>query len=182
MHIISGLFFMAILITPNAATWKIDFGESLAGTDWRVINDGVMGGLSQGQGYLTDSSLVFEGRVSLENNGGFASLRAPYAQYNLENYTEVCIRCRTRGQSFALVMETSPRWYDVNYKAPVATKGFDWEVITLPLLDFQGYQVGRKKRETLKEDLLSEIIRFGFITNDKRASEFALEIDWIEFR
>ena len=41
------------------------------GQDWQVINDGVMGGLPKGTINFTDTSLVFQGSVSLENFGGF---------------------------------------------------------------------------------------------------------------
>ena len=57
-----------------------DFGtkNSAASRDWRVINDGVMGGLSQGRALLTEESILFEGEISLENNGGFSSLKSPF--------------------------------------------------------------------------------------------------------
>ena len=42
---------------------------------WQIVNDSVMGGLSTSQAYEKDNSLIFTGNVSLENNGGFASIR-----------------------------------------------------------------------------------------------------------
>ncbi len=42
---------------------------------WRAINDGVMGGISAGRMVGIDYGLSFEGELSLENNGGFASVR-----------------------------------------------------------------------------------------------------------
>jgi hypothetical protein len=42
---------------------------------WSSINDGVMGGVSVGQIVKTAEGLRFEGRLSLENNGGFAPTR-----------------------------------------------------------------------------------------------------------
>lgn len=41
---------------------------------WRITNDGVMGGLSQSSATVANGSLCFEGVLSLENNGGFASM------------------------------------------------------------------------------------------------------------
>ena len=55
---------------------KIDFGKKKDGRNWQVVNDGVMGGLSEGEAQLTDDSVVFKGNVSLDNNGGFSSLRS----------------------------------------------------------------------------------------------------------
>ena len=43
---------------------------------WRIVNDGVMGGISKSNIYLNEvSNIIFAGNVSLENNGGFASIR-----------------------------------------------------------------------------------------------------------
>ena len=43
---------------------------------WGVVDDGVMGGLSRGKlAYTEQGTLVFSGDLSLENNGGFSSLR-----------------------------------------------------------------------------------------------------------
>ena len=44
--------------------------------EWRIVNDGVMGGLSKGNISFTDGgTMVFKGNLSLENNGGFSSVR-----------------------------------------------------------------------------------------------------------
>ena len=46
--------------------------------DWHPINDGVMGGASISQlRFDSAGHAVFEGEVSLHNNGGFASVRTP---------------------------------------------------------------------------------------------------------
>lgn len=45
---------------------------------WTVVNDTVMGGRSDSTLRLRDGVVMFSGEVSLANNGGFASVRAPY--------------------------------------------------------------------------------------------------------
>ena len=50
---------------------------------WRSINDGVMGGLSSGGMRLEDGIAVFSGTLSLENNGGFSSVRSIPAEHTL---------------------------------------------------------------------------------------------------
>jgi NADH dehydrogenase [ubiquinone] 1 alpha subcomplex assembly factor 1 len=53
-----------------------DFAGAVAGEDWQAVNDGVMGGVSEGTFQITDrNTLAFVGTLSLENNGGFASVR-----------------------------------------------------------------------------------------------------------
>ena len=47
------------------------------GMSWQVVNDGVMGGLSEGK--LTPNlagTMMFSGMLSLENNGGFSTFRS----------------------------------------------------------------------------------------------------------
>jgi len=63
-----------------------DFGEGKDFGRWAIINDGVMGGLSQSQAQVTGDALLFKGSVSLKNNGGFVSLRGPMGRYDLSAY------------------------------------------------------------------------------------------------
>jgi monofunctional biosynthetic peptidoglycan transglycosylase len=54
----------------------INTGENVGLENWRIVNDDVMGGISKSNLYLnSNGNLIFEGEVSLENNGGFASCR-----------------------------------------------------------------------------------------------------------
>ena len=63
--------------------------------DWMVVNDGVMGGLSQSRPEITDrDTLVFTGNVSLENNGGFASIRHGAEPFGLEEGDGILIRVK----------------------------------------------------------------------------------------
>ena len=76
-----------LLILMISSTQKIDFGNGKDGQSWQVVNDGVMGGRSQGSKMLTENSMVFWGEVSLENNGGFSSLIFRISSYrNLKRY------------------------------------------------------------------------------------------------
>ena len=64
-----------------------NFQKSGELNDWLIVNDGVMGGLSQSEIVLSDSNTaVFQGTVSLENNGGFSSTRTSPRFYNLAGY------------------------------------------------------------------------------------------------
>ena len=61
----------------SAAKPLFDFvsGDAVAG--WNVVNDTVMGGVSSGRLAVEDDVLIFSGELSLDNNGGFASVRSP---------------------------------------------------------------------------------------------------------
>lgn len=63
-----------VLLMNDIYSYKIDFTDINEVGNWQVINDGVMGGLSKGQMIFTDDVSVFNGNISLENNGGFSSV------------------------------------------------------------------------------------------------------------
>ena len=71
-----------LLPSPSSAQASsdrlIDFAAGPEGR-WMVVNDGVMGGVSRSTIRRGDDvgTAVFEGTLSLENNGGFASVRTP---------------------------------------------------------------------------------------------------------
>ena len=66
--------------TPAAAaapTALFDFADAASATGWATQNDTVMGGVSQSTSTWANGQLVFQGTLSLENNGGFTSLVSP---------------------------------------------------------------------------------------------------------
>ena len=54
----------------------MDFTNPNTMRDCKIVNDAVMGGVSQSSLRQDIHGLFFEGLVSLENNGGFASMRS----------------------------------------------------------------------------------------------------------
>lgn len=158
----------------------IDFSdEQLNG--WYVLNDGVMGGLSKGRLTETDEGMIFFGSVSLENNGGFTSYRGPWQRYDLTEYKQVTIKYRSEGMQLAFTMETSQRWWIPNYKVDLVNSE-DWVTETFQLKDFKQYRLGSPTGRSFTEDIKDEIIRIGFITNEKRAGDFKFEVAYVEFR
>lgn len=161
---------------------KIDFGLKKDGKNWQVVNDGVMGGLSQGKAVLTENTVLFKGKVSLDNNGGFSSLRSSYSNKELSNYKEVEIKYRSTGISMAMSFSVSRRWYIPNYKTSLqGTKG-KWKTVSFKLSELKKHYIGKAVDETLDEEAQKKIIRYGFITDEKKYGDFEFEIDYIEFK
>ena len=73
----------------------IDFKEEQELQRWQIINDTVMGGKSWSSVKTQDGRLAFEGYVSLENNGGFASTRRAV---NSVNANQVSLRVQGDGR------------------------------------------------------------------------------------
>ncbi len=158
----------------------IDFGQGKTNS-WISVNDGVMGGRSIGLVNYEENLLRLEGEISFENNGGFASVRSDYFNKNLTEWSSVTIRYRSEGQSLGFVLNHYQRWYLPNYKVILPNTKMKWEEVTYSLEDFKEYRIGRPTGRSIDQGKLSEIIRFGFITNDKREGSFKAEIDFIEF-
>ena len=66
--------------SKTVASFESD--ECLA--SWTSVNDGVMGGISKGGFSRSEQgTLIFEGELSLEHNGGFPSIRMKPIELNL---------------------------------------------------------------------------------------------------
>jgi NADH dehydrogenase [ubiquinone] 1 alpha subcomplex assembly factor 1 len=178
--------YLIILLFPflmqQQNNYQIDFGEEKKGRYWSVVNDGVMGGLSRGSKKLTKNSLLFKGNVSLDNNGGFSSLRRSFSEFDISNFEYVEIKYRSSGISLALTFAVSRRWYVPNYKVSLDRTSSKWKTITLKLTDLRKYYIGKAMNEKLKKETLKEIIRIGFITDEKKYGDFEFEIDYIKFK
>ena len=74
--------------------YVIDFG-SAGETRWFSVNDTVMGGVSSGSLTYADETMLFEGTVSTDSNGGFTSVRSPQEGYDLSLYDRVLIRLKS---------------------------------------------------------------------------------------
>ncbi len=166
----------------SSTPYDIDFGTSCADCDWYVVLDGVMGGRSGGTVTETAESIIFKGNISLENNGGFASYRSPYGSYDLSSFKDVHVRYKSTGQNFALTLANYRRFYEPNFKASLPVTNGEWKEVVLPLSNFKKYRLGRLLSGTLSQEELANVIRLGLISNDKKASDFVIEIDYIRFK
>ena len=80
----------------NSQTFDIINPEKNVGlSNWNIVNDDVMGGISKS--YLSvnnDNNLIFNGYLSLENNGGFASSRLSFNSKTLEGVKSFKIKLK----------------------------------------------------------------------------------------
>jgi hypothetical protein len=76
---LAAIFGGAVCSVASAQELAMDFSDPEVVRRLWVVNDGVMGGVSQSRFRYDAGGVIFEGEVSLRNNGGFASLRGPVA-------------------------------------------------------------------------------------------------------
>lgn len=161
---------------------KFNFGNSHCGDcDWFVVLDGVMGGRSSGELKVRGNSLELSGKISLVNRGGFASIRTAYALTDLSVYKGIKIRYRATGQSFAFTLSNYRRFYLPRFKHTLHETGGNWRELVLAFDDFQKMRFSELLGGGPTVQELKKVIRLGLISNDKKASDYTLEIDYIEF-
>lgn len=172
------LLLAAVLVAGTP--WVLDLSVENERSKWRAVNDGVMGGLSRGVILETPDGIRFEGRISLENNGGFASLRRPMSKADLSEYKGVIITYKCPDVKTAFCIDPNPVWYQPNYRTALKPAE-EWTAVKVPFKDFVGRQVGRPVSGKLNAEKLSHIYQFGFITDEKREVDFALEVREVTF-
>lgn len=148
--------------------------------NWRIVNDGVMGGLSQSEIVPgADDTAVFRGILSLENNGGFSSTRIKPRSFDLGQYEALEIRIRGDGRTYQFRIRTDGRFDGVAYRQVFSTLDNEWMTIRLPLEDFSAVFRGRQLTNAAPL-AVDQIRQIGFLIADDRAGPFKLEIDWIK--
>jgi NADH dehydrogenase [ubiquinone] 1 alpha subcomplex assembly factor 1 len=145
---------------------------------WGSVNDGVMGGLSAGGMVQSSEGLSFKGTLSLENNGGFSSVRRLVSQ-DLSTATAVRIEVRGDGREYQFRIRQDNGFDGVAWRA-VFTSSAEWQQIEIPFDEFIPVFRGRQVPQA-GPVVPSAIRQIGFLVADKKAGEFELDIRRIEF-
>lgn len=164
---------MEIKESKNPMAWEAD------AEGWYVVNDGVMGGISKSETALTDrNTLLFSGTVSMENNGGFASIRNAAASFSLADGSGIRLRVKGDGKAYQLRVRTSNSFDGMAYKADFKSEKEVWKEFLIPweqfTATFRGNEV--KGAPELKGANIQQV---GFLIADKQEGSFKLEIAFL---
>lgn len=141
-------------------------GENGGGAGrWRSLNDGVMGGASSGTLSTTDDGrCMFSGNVSLDYNGGFASVRA-YVEEVGEDFDGVYIDAKSptgEAKTFLFILKDEPCLLEqTNFKVKFKV-GTEFTRVKIPFAAF--CRAERMGRVVLRPPLKIDAIReFGLM-------------------
>lgn len=153
-----------------------NFSENSDISKWQIINDGVMGGLSKGDFYLNkDGNGIFQGRISLENNGGFSSVQYAFDQIEVKQYSTFKLHIKGDGKAFQFRAKrtTSDKH---SYIATFKTTG-EWQLVTIEMKDMiPQYRGEQLPMSNYYGDQLEQVT---FLFGNKKEESFMLEIDKI---
>ncbi|MEM6830326.1 MAG: CIA30 family protein [Bacteroidota bacterium] len=153
-----------------------DFDTASDLKKWVIVDDVVMGGKSSGSFTLSpEGHGVFEGFVSLANNGGFSSVRHKFERKPVKSFSEIVLNVKGDGKNYQCRIKANSTDY-YSYVSTFATNG-DWQEIHIPLAEMYPSFRGRKlDQPNFSEGYLEEI---AFLIGNKKEEGFELMIDKI---
>lgn len=158
----------------------IDFSDPNEQEQWEIINDAVMGGISESRISITENhTALFQGSVSLENYGGFSSMRTYPRRFDLEGYQGLLVRIKGDGKEYRLRLRTDTRHDGIAYQTLFSTENNSWITARLPFDAFIPIFRGRVIEDAPALNV-SGIQRIGFMIADKQEGPFRLEIEWVK--
>lgn len=156
-----------------------DFSSTSDWSMWEIENDVVMGGISTSQ--LTRSKegyAVFTGKVSLENDGGFASMQYHFPPKDIAGYTKAVIRLKGDGKDYQFRIKADLK-ERADYIFTFKTTG-EWQTIEIQLNKMEpSYRGNKLNQPNFNSDQIQEV---RFMIGNGRAESFRLEIDKIELQ
>jgi hypothetical protein len=180
--LIGFIVFAADMVTMDSAEASdeqpmliFDFQQAAA-ADWSIVNDGVMGGRSQGFVSIADGVLRFEGEL-VTDGGGFTSVRTNRS-LDLTGYDGLALRVRGNGRRFEVEVFDGERygWRTVSRRAGFPTSQ-EWQTVRVPFSALRDTVFGRPVSVDRVD--LSSIERIGFYILDGIDGPFWLEVGGI---
>ncbi|GAB5466564.1 MAG: CIA30 family protein [Candidatus Kapaibacteriales bacterium] len=173
------LALLTFMSTSGEHKLLFDFNTESSLSEWRVVDDVVMGGVSSGNIIISDEGHgMFSGNVSLDNNGGFSSIRYRMNPISVEDYTKLILRLKGDEKSYQVRVKNSTSDMQ-SYINTFSTSG-EWEKISVTLNNLYPSFRGRKlEMPNFNHNNISEI---SILIANKRNEEFKLMIDkiWLE--
>ncbi|MGV6832219.1 MAG: CIA30 family protein [bacterium] len=171
--------FLVFMSVPQQEITIYNSSNTDSINNWMVVDDGVMGGLSQGNISLSDEGhAVFSGFVTTENNGGFSSIRYAFKEFDVNDHTYLVLRVKGDGSKYQCRLKDD-YYQRYTYVSSFETTG-EWQTIKLPLAEFYPYFRGYVlDMPNFPKKTLAQI---GILIGNKRKEKFHLEIESISLQ
>ena len=144
----SNLYFLFLIISlPAMTSQENEERLDLPLAQWRLVTDGVMGGVSQGQAQLADhegsACLHMTGEVSTRNNGGFLQVVHELGEADkaaLSQFSGIRVRARGNGEEYNVHLRTDRLWFPWQAYRATFTAGPEWNTVRIPFSAFAPYK------------------------------------------
>ncbi|KQC33787.1 hypothetical protein AAU57_10935 [Nonlabens sp. YIK11] len=172
------LFLFLSTLIMTAPIMIYDFNNENGLGDWRIEDDRVMGGISQGKVELTeDGHARFYGNVTVESNGGFSSVQNNSLDIKVTPDQIAKIKVKGDGNTYQFRIQHSNNARE-SYIKEFETTG-EWQTIEIKLNEMKPTYRGRNlNMPNFNHDQIKHA-RF-LIATKKVDQKFELLIDCIE--
>ena len=169
------------IVAPITGDIIVSFPDPASVAAWNNVDDSVMGGVSASTTEWSDGALVFSGRLSTDNNGGFASILGPVDRTIGERSagaTSLAINAVGDGRTYLLQLRAgtsgNDRW--ISRFTPQLLGDELLSPVVLPISSFE--PVDRFLRPTNTSQTLdpATIIQIGVYVLDGQVGEFQLAL------
>ncbi len=179
MKNITKIYLLILILFVMKAEAKVIYDFSLGENSrkWQIVDDGVMGGRSRGV-FKVDKygNGIFSGYISLDNYGGFSSIRLRTKAITVNDHKSIAIRLYGDNKFYQLRIKASQYDRHVYAKKFFAKDG--WQEIIIPLSAMEPQYRGRRLR--MKKFNSNLIMEIGILIGNKVEEEFLLKIDNIK--
>ncbi len=158
----------------------IDFSNDGERQRWRVVNDGVMGGLSSGALQFEKGAMIYEGTINT-NGGGFSSIRRSVDKGALKDVVALRFVLKSDGRQYKVSMRSSARVRGrrVAFQAPIEAENTnEWAEATAGFDQLKGSIFGRPIANAVFES--AQATQIGIILADGMDGPFRVEIKSID--
>jgi hypothetical protein len=145
--------------------------------NWFVVNDTVMGGLSESRLVVGAHFIEFKGDVSLQNNGGFASVRTPFTLEN-KNAEQLSVVVKGDGKQYQLRLRVDQYLDGPAFVYKFQTTANKTQTLVVTEEDFTLMYRGRAFYADYQLNF-DDVRSLGFMISEKQAGKFSLEVQAI---
>jgi NADH dehydrogenase [ubiquinone] 1 alpha subcomplex assembly factor 1 len=163
---------------PAGRRTVFDLADPARVAAFAPIDDVVMGGRSSSRVLHQGGRLVFTGEVSLEQGGGFASIRSRPERLGLDGCGGLLLRVRGDGHRYKVNLGHGDAHDGFTWQAPFETSAGAWRTVAIPFADFAPRFRGSPRPEAGPLDP-ARLGTVGFLVSDRQAGPFRLEVEWV---
>ena len=161
--------------TPMSRTTLFDFSDPACLRAWRNVDDDVMGGISSSRIERSARGARFHGTVSLENNGGFASVRSTPAPLGLAGTEGLELELVGDGHSYKLSIRLDDAFDGVSYQTNFTPAAGSPSRVRVAFRELVPMWRGRRVPDAPVFDP-ARATQVGIVIGDKQAGPFELEL------
>jgi hypothetical protein len=162
-----------------ALTTLLEFDDGTDLAPWYAVDDVVMGGISRSAFEQVAPGIArFHGNVSLENSGGFASVRTAPRDWETAGARAFLLRVRGDGKTYKFTIRTGDGFDGIQYQQRFTPATGQWCDVRLPVDQFVPTFRGRRVPFAPALDA-AKVRALGLMVSDRQAGAFELQVDRI---